>query len=141
VSLDAGSDLLQNASLIDQENYLDLLMSHIMPKPLARPASQYSQDALQLLGQLIRAGRLGKAMTTTNLATRAGISRALLQRIERGDPGCSIGAVFETAALCGVTLFETDAASLAAQLDRQQDKLALLPQAVRTARRAVKDDF
>jgi hypothetical protein len=105
-----------------------------MPKPIARPISQYSQDALQLLGALIRAGRLAKAMTTTDLA-------ALLQRIERGDAGCSIGAVFETAALCGVTLFEPDVRSLAAQLERQQDKLALLPQAVRMAHKVVKDDF
>jgi transcriptional regulator with XRE-family HTH domain len=112
-----------------------------MPKPIARPISQYSQDALQLLGALIRAGRLAKAMTTTDLAARAGISRALLQRIERGDAGCSIGAVFEVAALCGVTLFEPDARSLASQVARQQDKLALLPQAVRTAQKAVKDDF
>jgi transcriptional regulator with XRE-family HTH domain len=112
-----------------------------MPKPIVRPISQYSQDALQLLGALIRAGRLAKAMTTTDLAARAGISRALLQRIERGDAGCSIGAVFETAALCGVTLFEPDVRSLAAQLERQQDKLALLPQAVRMAHKVVKDDF
>lgn len=112
-----------------------------MPKPIARPVSQYSQDALQLLGQMIRAGRLTKAMTTTDMAARAGISRALLQRIERGDAGCSIGAVFEVAALCGVVLFEQDARSLALQLDRHQDKLALLPQAVRKPAKAVKDDF
>ncbi len=112
-----------------------------MSKPIARPVSQYSRDALQLLAQMIRAGRLAKAMTTTDLAARAGISRALLQRIERGDAGCSIGAVFETAALCGVALFEADARLLAAQVERQRDKLALLPQAVRPSKKAAKDDF
>ena len=53
-----------------------------MVKPVSRPLSQYSLDALALLGQLVREARLSKAMTTTDLAARAGISRALLQRIE-----------------------------------------------------------
>lgn len=112
-----------------------------MTKPAPRTYSQYSRDALQLLGQLIREGRLAKAFTTTDLAMRAGVSRALLQRIERGDPGCSIGAVFETAAICGVTLFEPDERSLATNLSRHGEKLALLPKSVRTAKKAVKDDF
>ena len=48
-------------------------------------------------------------------------------------PGCSIGAVFETAAICGVPLFEPDARSLAAQLARHSEKLALLAKSVRTS--------
>lgn len=75
-----------------------------MVKPVSRSYSQYSLNALELLGQLVREARLSKAMTTTDLALRAGISRALLQRIERGDPGCAIGMVFEIAAICGVPL-------------------------------------
>jgi DNA-binding CsgD family transcriptional regulator len=35
---------------------------------------------------------------------RAGISRGLLRRIETGDPGCTIGAVFEVATIVGVRL-------------------------------------
>lgn len=112
-----------------------------MPKTLNRPRSQYSRDALMLLGQLIREGRLSKALTTVDLAARAGISRALLQRIERGDPGCTIGAVFETAAICGVQLFDEDERPLAAHLARHSEKLALLPKAVRTSKKELKDDF
>lgn len=112
-----------------------------MSKPIARPYSQYSMHALQLIGQLIREGRLAKALTTTDLAARAGVSRALLQRIERGDPSCSIGAVFETAAICGVPLFESDERLLAVTLARHSEKMALLPKSVRTAKREVNDDF
>ena len=112
-----------------------------MSKPLTRPCSQYSLDALQLLGQLVREGRLAKALTTTELATRAGISRALLQRIEKGDPSCSIGAVFETAAICGVALFEPDQRLLAVNVVRHSEKMALLPKSVRATRREVNDDF
>lgn len=112
-----------------------------MSKPIARPCSQYSLDALQLLGQLVREGRLAKALTTTDLATRAGVSRALLQRIEKGDPGCSIGAVFETAAICGVPLFESSERQLAVKLANHSEKMALLPKSVRTGKREVNDDF
>lgn len=112
-----------------------------MVKPISRPFSQYSLDALALLGQLVREARLGKAITTIDLASRAGISRALLQRIERGDPGCSIGVVFEVAALCGVPLFDAEPRQLATRLALHQEKMALLPKAVRTHSKAVKDDF
>ncbi|MDD4947631.1 MAG: helix-turn-helix transcriptional regulator [Gallionella sp.] len=112
-----------------------------MTKPTDRPCSQYSLDALQLLGQLVREGRLAKALTATDLATRAGISRALLQRIEKGDPGCSIGAVFEVAAICGVALFESNERLLAVTLTRHSEKMALLPKSVRAGKREVNDDF
>lgn len=112
-----------------------------MVKPVSRPLSQYSLDALALFGQLLREARLGKAMTTTELAARAGISRALLQRIERGDPGCSIGAAFEVATLCGVPLFDQEQRQLTAHLALHREKMALLPKAVRARSKVVKDDF
>ncbi|MBM3336463.1 MAG: helix-turn-helix transcriptional regulator [Betaproteobacteria bacterium] len=112
-----------------------------MVKPISRPTSQYTHDALALLGQLVREARLDKAMTTTDLASRAGISRSLLQRIERGDPGCSIGVVFEVAALCGVPLFELEPRQLTHYLALHREKMALLPKSVRTPARQVKHDF
>ena len=96
---------------------------------------------MALLGQLIREGRLSKSMTTTELASRAGISRSLLQRIERGEPACSIGAVFEVAAICGVQLFELNPRLMTQRLAQQQEKLRLLPKAVRSRRKVVQDDF
>ncbi|MFZ4693066.1 MAG: helix-turn-helix transcriptional regulator [Burkholderiaceae bacterium] len=112
-----------------------------MVKPLSRPYSRYTSDALALVGQLVREARLAKALTTTDLAARAGVSRALLQRIERGDPGCSIGAVFEVASICGVPLFEMDQRQLSAKLALQREKMALLPKSVRTSAVDVNDDF
>ena len=112
-----------------------------MVKPISRPYSQYSLDALELLGQLVREARLAKAMTTTELASRAGVSRALLQRIEGGDPGCSIGVVFEVAAICGVPLFDQEQRQLTTYLALHREKMALLPKAVRTRVKGVKDDF
>jgi transcriptional regulator with XRE-family HTH domain len=112
-----------------------------MVKPLSRPISQHSSNALLLLGQLVREARIKKSMTTTDLASRAGISRSLLQRIERGDPSCSSGVVFEVATICGVPLFEQDSRQLASHLTQHQEKMTLLPKAVRSIPLVVKDDF
>ena len=112
-----------------------------MVKPISRPYSQYSLNALELLGQLVREARQTRALTAADLAARAGISRALLARIERGDPGCSIGAVFEVATICGVPLFDQEQRQLATLLALQREKMTLLPKTVRARIKGVKDDF
>lgn len=112
-----------------------------MPKPLDRPYSRYSRDAAVLLGQLIRRARIERKLTAEEVAERAGMSRGLLRRIEQGDPGCSIGAVFEAAAVTGVKLFDADRGTLAAGISANTAVLTLLPQSVRVSTGAVKDDF
>ncbi|SMC56662.1 helix-turn-helix transcriptional regulator [Polynucleobacter kasalickyi] len=112
-----------------------------MVKPIARPYSQYSLQGLELLGSLVHEARINKALTTTDLAARAGISRSLLQRIERGDPNCSIGAVFEVASICGVPLFNEEQRGLNASLLHQREKLTLLPKSVRSHLKEVNDNF
>lgn len=109
-------------------------------KPDTRAYSSYSRDALLLLSQIIRRARIERKLTTQELADRAGISRGLVQRIERGDPGCAIGTVFETAAILGVRLFDVDQPTMAAHLSANTATLALLPKSVRRSER-VKDDF
>ena len=112
-----------------------------MPKPADRSYSRHAREALSLLGRMIRVARLERKLTTTELAARAGISRSLLQRIEQGDPGTSIGAVFETAAILGVPLFEAERDRLATHSAHADAKLALLPKAARANTKEVKDAF
>ena len=45
------------------------------------------------MGESVRRWRLMQSIKAEELAERAGISRSTLQKIERGDPGVSIGAV------------------------------------------------
>lgn len=111
-----------------------------MPKK-TRTYSSYTLEAASLMGKLIRLGRTERKLTAQDLADRAGISRGLLQRIEKGDPKCEMGAVFEVAAIVGVKLFDTDSRGLATHIERIEDKLALLPKAVQKRRKAVDDDF
>lgn len=112
-----------------------------MSKPLARAHSRYTLNALALMGNQIRAGRIASNLTAEALAERAGVSRSLLQRIEKGDPGCTIGAVFEVATILGIPLFDADAKTLALRLNYSNEKQALLPKAVRPSGKVVKDDF
>ena len=118
-----------------------------MARPLNRAYSRYSLVAIELLGEMIRTGRIELKITGMEMASRMGASRALIQRIEKGDPGCAIGAVFEAAAITGVPLFDTDPLS-----EREKDRLGarraiagemlrLLPKAARKSKRAIKDDF
>ena len=51
------------------------------------------------------------------------------------------GAVFEAAAITGVTLFETDKEGFGAQRAMTGEILRLLPKAAHKRSRAVKDDF
>ena len=112
-----------------------------MPKPSQRPASRYSRDAVGLLGKLIRSARIEKKLTTGVLAERAGISRGLVQRIEKGDPGCAIGAVFEATAIVGVRLFDADQAALSGAISNSIAMLTLLPKAARAPKTKTYDDF
>lgn len=112
-----------------------------MAKPAIRPYSRYTKEAVTLMGQLIRAARIERKLTLAELAERAAVSRGLVQRIERGDPGCSVGAVFEVAALLGIKLFDSDQPTLAANNRIVQQTLALLPKTARESRKPMKDDF
>jgi transcriptional regulator with XRE-family HTH domain len=112
-----------------------------MPKSSIRTYSRYSRDAVALLGGLIRSARKERRLTTQEVSDRAGISRGLLQRIEKGDPKCAIGAMFEVATIVGVKLFDADQTTLTKHIRQTEDKLALLPKSVRKATKPVDDDF
>ena len=112
-----------------------------MPKSIPRTYSRYTRDAVALLGTLIREARMERKLAAQELAERAGISRSMLQRIEKGNPKCEIGAVFEAAAVIGVRLFDADEPTLARHLRQSNEKLALLPKSVRRKSGTVRDDF
>jgi transcriptional regulator with XRE-family HTH domain len=112
-----------------------------MKQTKTHPYSRYSADAVQLMSSLIKVARKERKLTTQDIADRAGISRGLVQRIEKGDMKCSIGAVFEVAAILGVKLFDADETSLSKNLRQNEDKLALMPKSIRKKARVVNDDF
>ena len=96
---------------------------------------------MALLGKQVKLARKERRMSEHDLAARVGIARSTLQRIEKGDASVEIGLVLEAAALTGVDLFVPDATTLAPQISRIDDKLALMPGSIRKSRRQVDDDF
>lgn len=112
-----------------------------MAKPAQRSYSRYAREAAALLGFTVHNARIERELTVAEVAERAGVSRGLIHRIEKGDMGCSIGAVFEVAAIVGLRLFDADSTTLNRHLSMARDKLTLLPKAVRTGTRKVKDEF
>ncbi|ALS97179.1 helix-turn-helix domain-containing protein [Lacimicrobium alkaliphilum] len=112
-----------------------------MPKSVVRTYSDVTAEALTLLAGLIRASRLENRMSAQEVADRAGISRGMLQRIEKADPKCEIGATFEVAHIVGVNLFNAEPGRLAMHIKQVEDKLTLLPQKARKPNKVVMDDF
>jgi len=113
----------------------------VVPK-VKRNLSRVTRDATELLGLMIRSARLERNMTASDLAARAGVSRPLLARVEKGDTGVAIGSVFEIAVILGVPLFEPDDDILTFRLQAERRSGALMrKRAFHTCNRKVDDDF
>ena len=112
-----------------------------MVKPAHRSYSRYAREAAELLGLMIHNARIERNSTVADVAERAGISRGLVHRIERGEMSASIGAAFEVAAIVGLRLFEAEPTTLTRHLSMERDKFTLLPQSVRRGTMKLKDDF
>ncbi len=111
-----------------------------MTKPKFRSYSHYARDTVQLLGLMIRSTRIERNITISEVAERAGISRGLVQRIESGNMGTSIGVAFEVAVIVGLELFETEPSNLKRHLSIERNKLVLL-KSVRKKKRKINDNF
>ena len=112
-----------------------------MSKTTIQPYSRYSADAVRLMGGLIKVARKARGLTVQDVSERAGISRGLFQRIEKGSMKCSIGAVFEVAAILGVKLFDADETTLSKHIRQNEDILTLMPKSIRKKTRVANDDF
>ncbi len=122
----------------------DQIIGHFMlVETMARERtySKYAQEAALLLGRQIKLARKQRKWSEMNLAERIGISRATLQKIERGEMTCAIGLAFEAAAIVGINLFEQDRLPLAMSIEQINNKIALLPQRIKSRTKVVDDNF
>jgi transcriptional regulator with XRE-family HTH domain len=97
-----------------------------MPLPVKR--------ALAKLGADIKAARLRRRIKMTLMAERAFIARSTLQKVEKGDPGVSLGVYATVLFILGLSERITDLAdaatdSVGLQLDEER-----LPQRVRASK-------
>ena len=103
--------------------------------------SRATLEALKLLGTLIRLERKKRKMTIEELSVRAGISRSLVTRIEKGDSQCTIGAAFEAATVVGVPLFTVTTEEKTRRREIVDETLALLPKRIRNVKSENDDNF
>ncbi len=106
-----------------------------------RPYSKYTLEAARLFGKQIRLARKQRHWSESELAQRAAISRATLQRIEAGDLACSLGLTFEVATLVGIKLFDSDIDTLRRSGKEADERIALLPKHVYPTQKVVDDEF
>ena len=101
-------------------------------------------DAAAVLGQQIKTARVARKWTAIELGERISVDRRTVAAIEAGDPGVSIGNVFNAADILGVPLFGAEDRADLARLRREgRDRLALLPTRVDKPRKKAEpdDDF
>lgn len=106
-----------------------------------RGHSRYARDALRVMGDTFHAARVSQRVSQAELAERAGISRALVARVERGDPGCAVGSVFEIDAILRVPLFDLDERAIRRKALHTTHLRTLLPGSVRRRRTVLDDNF
>lgn len=98
-----------------------------MPLPVKR--------ALAKLGADIKSARLRRRITTTLMAERAFVARSTLQKVEKGDPGVSLGVYATVLFILGLSERIADLADVGADsvgLQLEEDRL---PQRVRARKR------
>lgn len=96
-------------------------------KDAVLPAPQTAQQ-LEALGALLRARRKQQKVTTTAAAETAGLSRMTWHRIERGEPGVSVGAWLSAAEALGLQLELIDPRAPTAAALPDRIRLADYPQ-------------
>ena len=111
-----------------------------MPKS-KKTVSAYTNDAVKLLAAHIRSTRKQRGLTERDLADRIGASRDFVHRMERGDPACAIGSVFEAARVLNIQLFNMEPSRLSGAVRDLEDRLTLLPKSVRKKTRVIDDEF
>ncbi len=79
-----------------------------MPAP-APPTGPTAAEKLAAIGARLRARRKALAVTATEAAEAAGMSRMTLHRVERGEPSVTMGAYMNAVAALGLELELVDA--------------------------------
>lgn len=117
-----------------------------MSMKVSRTYSRYTIEAVRVLGMQIKAARLEKGWSESELAERAGVSRTFVRAVESGKLQSEIGSAFEMAFLVGLPLFDPqgdkpDPARMDALSAQSSRLLGALPRRASKPRLEVNDDF
>jgi len=89
--------------------------------------SKHTTILLETLATLIKAARLERKMSQTQLAERVGVSRHTISLLEKGNTKVAIGSVFEAATVLGIPLMGNDPRQLTKVSQAIANLIPLLP--------------
>jgi DNA-binding XRE family transcriptional regulator len=111
-----GSNWLNCADKIVWETFGAILLVQMSKRQHAYTPTV--REAAELLGAEIVQARLARRWTVRELAERADVSPATLQKVEKGNPSVALGTAFDVATLVGMPLFYADSSRLADEAAR-----------------------
>lgn len=109
-----------------------MFIGHCMKEKLL---SKHAKLLLQLVRLEVKRCRLQKNWSESELGSRVGVSRGVIQRIEAGDPGVAFGTVIEVCALFEIEIFGSPEAILEA-IDHTIEITSLVRSKARTTAKA-----
>ena len=113
-----------------------------MPASKKNSYARYTLAALERLGQLVAVARKEQRVTAQDLAERIGVTRAMIQRLEAGNPKVDIGVAFEACTILRIPLLgEDDVGSMTLRVEEGRRRLSLLPSYARARTVELADDF
>lgn len=95
----------------------------------------------RLMGCRVRIARLKRGWSEVELAERARISRATLQKLERGHPAVAVGLAFEACSVLGISFTGGPISETRDLIQRAELELAALPKRIRARSDTPDDNF
>ena len=103
--------------------------------------SSHTLSVLKTLAAMIKAARLERGMSQTELSQRLGVSRYTVIAVEKGDPKVGVGTVFEAATIVGISLLADDQHELNKLASTVASLASVLPERGRRKKVVLEDDF
>ena len=110
-------------------------------KKKSLPLSSSTLSVLKTLGAMIKAARLERGMSQSELSQRLSVSRHTVIALEKGEQKVGVGRVFEAATIVGIPLLASDQRELNKLATTVASLTSILPERGRRNKVILDDNF